>query len=274
MAPNEDQQQRLWQLIKKGPLNEVYQGEEAWALVETISTHLKAIKESHYDPLCGRLQLILADHLTLAVTRVFESHDRYDTRGVPDILDLVDEYADGMEIVQPRHLRRGLAKWDSPPAVEHGCDSTVNRNVVRFLRSQLPEASRIEDSTHSMALWKATMRRNKRIAHNEIYELGPEEKATWYELVRLIRLARDIVAPISTGVWRRRGHLGTGPIRDAERRRSKCSSILRPSPEGRRDRRQKNRSGGTLMWTAARNEDPYDPPLTPFRTLGAWRRHA
>lgn len=50
-----------------------------------------------------------------------------------------------------------------------------------------------------MALWKARQRRNKRIAHNEAYELSADEKASWYELVRLLRLARDIVATVSMG---------------------------------------------------------------------------
>lgn len=191
--------EELTDLIRKGPLTEVYQGEEAWALAEAISANVDAIRDSIYDSLCGRLQLLLADHLTLAVTRVFESHDRYDTRGVPDVLDFLETHADRMEILEAGHLRKGLERWDSPPPVRRGCDGEINRGVVRFLRSQTPQPERVEESTHSMALWKARRRRNKRIAHNEAYELSEDEKASWYELVRLLRLARDIMAPVSMG---------------------------------------------------------------------------
>ncbi len=198
MMDSETLRQEFVSLVFKGPLTDIIHGEEAWAIADTIGRHAAEINDAGFGSLGASLQVHMADLLVLAVGRVFERPRGYPTRGIPAALDFLDQHAAQLPIQQPQFFAdlRPLGIRVDPWS---GIDAARARGLLDQMRTLVPDAADVAQSDHAAALSRVKIRRDKRIAHNEAYEISEKDKASWRELVHLLELGRQILSPIAWG---------------------------------------------------------------------------
>lgn len=185
--------EQLAELLKLGPVADIFHAERAYALLMTIGEHAAQINDStsNFGELLGSIQGLAQVDVLLSVARLYDRPSgRNPTRCLETLL--VDVEASGASlpgITDRQRLRQGLVQLGmtdcNADALIRQPDPAAGVAAAAFLRSLLSQPKVVGD------LQLVRVVRDKRIAHNE--DVRAPTGPTWRAILDLIDLAKAIV---------------------------------------------------------------------------------
>jgi hypothetical protein len=175
-------------------VSDVIVADKCYFLLKEISDHSDAINEENFGELFGFLQDELLSMYTLTLARLFEHPKRYTIRGIPATLDFLESKKNAIPFDE-----RGLLIRELQVAGMDGVsDADLTTAAIAVMRDRLPNA---EGTELFDALDAMRFRRDKTIAHNEVFDPTEMPAVTWGRTQRLLDLAKTIVAAIGGGYF-------------------------------------------------------------------------
>lgn len=191
-----DANERLDDIISNGLHVDIFEAEQSIAIDWLIGCHAKEVNESTFGEFFGSLQIICGRYSILAVNRLFETpSNRYSIRSIPAAIDLMKSER------QALHLPRKLAVIDK--LIEFGCnalrlegleDPQITELIATEFEKRLPQIT-LSDSL-SRALGALKTARDKSIAHHESIKIADLPKATYADMDKLLKYAKEFVSTI------------------------------------------------------------------------------
>lgn len=186
--------EQLKELLHRSVTDHIHRAQQAYALCQVIGDHSWTINREGFGSLFRTLQVSLADEMVLSITKLLESSSgRYSRRGIPAVLDYLDEHAGELAIVDRARLEAAVAADQDfdPDSGVPADDEGLTRAAVVSLRKSLPKPK---------TLW---VRRDKRIAHAQDTDVPESLRARWDEAQQLIEFAQRLAATVgeSYGVF-------------------------------------------------------------------------
>jgi AbiU2 len=196
-----------------GLAGQVLSADRAHAILRAIGENAQALNAQNFGNLFGYLQGVLADHLGLAITKIFErASTQYEVRSIASTLAVLEEVASSVPILGRQRLLQALASHGvDSAALKYANDEELTRVVVSTYRSLLPDSSKAKACALSAALHSWRTHRDKRVAHDEVTPSNSLPTITWGESQKLLDVAKEFIGVIG---W---GYLSTAYIMNENR---------------------------------------------------------
>ena len=186
---------------KDGIVADVFQADQAYALLKQIGECADRINHSGYGHFFAPIQDILVRDYVLAITKIFDRPDKnYPTRGIPTMIGLIRDSSKELKIYQrPAMLKRLAFAGLDITAFERLTDAQITLALVDFYATKLPSKDKVDGFKAWRTLEALKFRRNKAYAHNESFDHSMFPETTWQETQELVQLARSFTSVVCTG---------------------------------------------------------------------------
>lgn len=213
----------LDEIVGWGVVHDVFEAEEASALLTFIGQHAAAINAASFGAYFGSLQRILGKSLILAVARMYEVEKKYPLRSIPAALKHLEAKRETLVVRDPQALRRAIKDLGRDErCIQDASHSALTLATVHAFRAQLKVLRRGAGQTIETV-------RNKMIAHHEFVDADALDKTTYREIDELIAFAKTFVAIVGAGYTQVAYRSGDGRFfltADAERATRSLQRLL------------------------------------------------
>ncbi len=187
----------LKDIVSNGIALDIFDVEEAFALVKLIGENADAINQARYGRFFGAYQKQLGRIIILSVARMFETNDRYQLRNIPAALKILREQGKKLKVLHRNYLREQLVGPGREGNTLHNLDDArLTELVVAHFEKVIPKAVESSDIALERALHALKTVRDKTVAHPEAVEWEDLPKPTYSELGELTELAKDFVSVV------------------------------------------------------------------------------
>lgn len=192
---------RLDELLQRCVWDHIQLAEDARAMADVIARHSKHLNDRGWGPAFHFLQVILGNELSLAISRLFDRPKNYPTQSIPAVLAFLEEEGPRLQTVRRRVLESHLTSsaGAASPDWSSLTDAVLTQRLVQRLRSDLPDAKKIDSRTVSDAYSKFQFRRDKEVAHSERVYVGDRLIPAWSEAEPVLQFAKKFLAIVGEG---------------------------------------------------------------------------
>jgi hypothetical protein len=181
---------RLDEIVGWGIVHDVFEAEEASALLAFVGEHAGAINNATFGAFFSSVQRILGKSLILSVARMYEVEKGYPLRSIPAALKHLESQRDALPVNDRQAILLAVRKLqpDHPP-MDGISDSVLTQAAVQTFQGRLTELQDVAGSA-------ITTVRNKVIAHHEFVDADTVPQTTYGQIDELIAFAKDFVAMV------------------------------------------------------------------------------
>jgi len=180
---------RFHTLVHRSISDSLWRAIQADALASEIASRRSWINNMGHGPLFATLQLVLADEMILAVTRMFDKPDKnYPTQSIPAVLRFMDSGANWLPIrnrapLEGVLLSTGLRR----PHLRALDDAALTRRLAAHYLGCLPNPDNWKTHSLSASLRALRFRRNKQVAHTQAVSTRKRLRPAWDDARSLLR---------------------------------------------------------------------------------------
>jgi len=185
-----DALRQLDDIVGWGVVHDVFDAEEASAVLTLIGRHAAIINEATFGAFFGSLQRILGRSLLLAVARMYETEKAYALRSLPAAFKHLRTYGHQLKVNDREVIRLAFLKLGESISVIAAADDLV---VTATLADAFEKRFVVLQSKAGNAV--KTLR-DKIIAHHELIDVTTLPTATYAEIDELIEFAKEFIGVI------------------------------------------------------------------------------
>jgi hypothetical protein len=201
-ASGKPAKEELDELLKAGPVTDIFWAECSYELYKRIGENATVLHDKKYDLLFWPIQVALGDQNTLHVVRLFDPVKNYRLLSLHAVLELLETRRADLKIVDRPYLANRLSGYGVVDAdLNKLSDADATKYVVEAIRRWMPPSKLTDASAAGMSKEYDALktRRDKVVAHPEDTRGTTLPAATWAGGVTLVAFAKNIVAAIGRG---------------------------------------------------------------------------
>lgn len=186
---------KLHDIVWNGLQVDIYEAEEALALVKEIGLNATVINEAKYGfgHLFGRLQHVHTEMAILAVNRIYDKPKRHTLRSLPSALELLQANSSTLKPVDRRYVSKKLIEFGHPETkIKSLEDTQATELLAREYTNRLPSLA----DGGPTGLNALKFRRDKKLAHPEAINVTDIPPITYKQIHDLLSFAKDFIATV------------------------------------------------------------------------------
>ncbi|GJL78311.1 MAG: hypothetical protein NPINA01_13000 [Nitrospinaceae bacterium] len=184
---------KLMDLVKEGPVSDIFRAEQALSLFNTIGDVSKEVNDSTYGEVFATFQSLCIDRFVLSISKLYEKPKDFPLRSVPGVLNFLKENAEQLEIIDSYRLDNQMTRLGTDISKLIKLDAKEKTiYVADRLLSKKPKGMK-------KTLDPLVKLRNKHIAHPEVIDVESLLRTTWDAAETLLQYPKDVVGAISDG---------------------------------------------------------------------------
>jgi hypothetical protein len=175
-------------MLNKGLLSDIYLARQSHALLITIGHKGTRLEGKGYTRFFSNLQGILADHLIIHITKIFEKpNDRYPNFSLPSILKHIETHQETLAVIEKGLVQQNLRQLTPTPDLYSLSSKEITRLILDHFTKTLPTVE------NSVALNHLKVLRDKRVVHREATDISQVPTGKLNEAIALVTYAEDFM---------------------------------------------------------------------------------